>query len=207
MRIADLASLPHTARDVAAHLLLSEFEAPSGWPDLRSAREEVDHVLRTGFARAALAGEELVGWIGAVPEYHGRVWELHPLVVQRAYRRRGIGRSLVEALEQEVQVRGGLTITLGTDDEAGMTSLAGVDLYTDVPGHLRELRDLGRGHPFLFYRRLGFVVTGVVPDANGAGKPDIYMSKRVSDGGASSSSRQAGVPRSVAPDERGRASF
>jgi aminoglycoside 6'-N-acetyltransferase I len=36
---------------------------------------------------------------------------------------------------------------------------------------------LGRGHPFLFYRRLGYVVTGVMPDANGAGLPDIYMSK------------------------------
>jgi len=101
------------------------------------------------------------------------------MVVQRAYRRRGIGRLLVGALEQEVRHRGGLTITLGTDDDSGMTSLTGVDLYTDVPRHIRELRDLGRGHPFLFYLRLGFVVTGVMPDANGPGKPDIYMSKPV----------------------------
>ena len=39
------------------------------------------------------------------------------------------------------------------------------------------LRDLGRSHPFLFYRKLGYVVTGVMPDANGRGRPDIYMSK------------------------------
>ena len=70
-----------------------------------------------------------------------------------------------------------LTITLGTDDDSGMTSLAGVDLYSDVPRHIAELRDLGRSHPFLFYRKLGFVVTGVMPDANGPGRPDIYMSK------------------------------
>ena len=184
MRVVDLALLPPAAHDRAAEMLVSEFEAPSGWPDFASARAEVEHVLGAGFARAALMGEELVGWIGALPEYHGRVWELHPLVVLRAHRRHGIGRTLVDALEREVQARGGLTITLGTDDDAGMTSLSDVDLYADVPGHLRDLRDLGRGHPFLFYRRAGYVVTGVVPDANGRGKPDIYMCKRVSDGAA-----------------------
>jgi aminoglycoside 6'-N-acetyltransferase I len=50
-----------------------------------------------------------------------------------------------------------------------------------VPGHISALRDLGRGHPFLFYRRLGYVVTGVMPDANGRGRPDIYMSKSLSE--------------------------
>lgn len=183
MRIIDLAFESQALHDSAAKLLVSEFEAPSGWPDFETAREEVARVLREGFARAALVGDDLAGWIGGLPEYHGRVWELHPLVVRREYRRRGVGRALVAALEQEVQLRGGLTITLGTDDDAGMTSLAGVDLYPDVPGHLRELRDLGSSHPFLFYRRLGFVATGVIPDANGRGRPDIYMSKRVPERG------------------------
>jgi len=36
-----------------------------------------------------------------------------------------------------------------------------------------------RGHPYIFYRRLGFVIVGVLPDANGPGKPDIFMAKRV----------------------------
>jgi aminoglycoside 6'-N-acetyltransferase I len=195
VRVVDLTSRSEALHDAAAQMLVSEFAAPSGWPDSESARAEVTRVLREGFARAALDGEQLVGWIGALPEYHGRVWELHPLVVRREHRRRGIGRILVAALEQEVRARGGLTITLGTDDDAGMTSLADVDLYTDVPGHLRELRDLGRGHPFLFYRRLGFVVTGVMPDANGPGRPDIYMSKRVSDGAASITSSNSPAQR------------
>jgi hypothetical protein len=30
------------------------------------------------------------------------------------------------------------------------------------------------------YQKLGFVIVGVMPDANGPGKPDIYMAKRVS---------------------------
>ncbi|MGH7575687.1 MAG: GNAT family N-acetyltransferase, partial [Longimicrobiales bacterium] len=69
------------------------------------------------------------------------------------------------------------TLTLGTDDDSGMTSLAGADLYQDLPQQIAGLRDLGDEHPFLFYQKLGYVVTGVMPDANGRGRPDIYMSK------------------------------
>jgi aminoglycoside 6'-N-acetyltransferase I len=54
-----------------------------------------------------------------------------------------------------------------------------VDLYADLPRCMAELRDLGRGHPFVFYRKLGYVVTGVMPDANGRARPDIFMSKRI----------------------------
>ena len=179
MTIVDLALQPGSIRDAAAEFLVAEFDAPSGWRDRASATSEVARVLRDGFARAVVEDGRLAGWVGALPEYNGRVWELHPIVVQRAYRRRGVGRLLVAALEKEVRHRGGLTITLGTDDDSGMTSLTDVDLYADVPRHIRELRDLGRGHPFLFYLQLGFVVTGVMPDANGPGKPDIYMSKPV----------------------------
>jgi len=35
--------------------------------------------------------------------------------------------------------------------------------------------------PFEFYQKCGFVIVGVVPDANGLGKPDILMAKRVAE--------------------------
>ena len=175
----DLARQSDDVQRQAAALLVDGFEAPRGWPCLPSAVDELRRVLQDGFARAALDGEILLGWIGGLPEYHGRVWELHPLVVRREYRRRGIGRRLVEAFEDEAAARGALTLTLGTDDDSGMTSLSDVNLYDNLPERIRELRDLGRCHPFLFYQRLGYVVTGVVPDANGRGRPDIYMSKAV----------------------------
>jgi len=84
---------------------------------------------------------------------------------------------LVAAFESEARNRGALTVTLGTDDNTDMTSLSGVDLYRDRPRHLAEIHDLGRGHLFAFYLNVGFVITGVMPDANGPGRPDIYMSK------------------------------
>lgn len=144
---------------------------------MKAAAVEVERVTREGFGLAALEEDRLLGWVGGLPEYDGRVWELHPIVVARGHRLRGVGRALVSAFEAEARQRGALTFTLGTDDDGDQTSVAGVDLYNDLPRHLAELHDLGGSHPFLFYRRLGYIVTGVMPDANGPGSPDIYMSK------------------------------
>jgi aminoglycoside 6'-N-acetyltransferase I len=177
MNIIDLASMPDSGREEAASLLVKHFDEPPGWPEVESAREEVARVLRDGFARAMLDSGIVIGWVGGLPEYGGRVWELHPIVVHADFRKKGIGRALVAAFESEAQKRGALTVTLGTDDTAGMTSLAGVDLYSDLPRRLADVRDLGREHPFGFYLKLGYVITGVMPDANGPGRPDIYMSK------------------------------
>jgi len=76
-------------------------------------------------------------------------------------------------------MRGVLTVKVGTDDDSGMTSLSGVDLFSNVPRHISELRDPGRNHPFLSYRKLGFIVNGVMPDASGLGRPDMYLSKPI----------------------------
>jgi aminoglycoside 6'-N-acetyltransferase I len=70
------------------------------------------------------------------------------------------------------------SLFVGSDDELGQTSLAGIDLYPDVIAHLSRLENL-RGHPIGFYQRLGYHVIGVMPDANGFGRPDIYLSKRL----------------------------
>ena len=175
--LADLAAQPSHVRRQAATLLVEGFDRPSGWPTVDVATREVDSVLRRGFAFAAFEEGVLLGWIGGLPQYDGRVWELHPLVVRPQRRLRGVGRALVGAFEDEARRRDALTFTLGTDDDADQTSLSGISLYGDIPRHIAELHDLGSRHPFLFYRRLGYVVTGIMPDANGPGRPDICMSK------------------------------
>jgi aminoglycoside 6'-N-acetyltransferase I len=82
-------------------------------------------------------------------------------------------------LEERVRERGALTLYLGTDDDgtAPGTSAGGVELYPDPLEHAARLEVFD--HPVGFYERLGFVVVGVIPDANGPGKPDIWMAKRV----------------------------
>src|SRR5205823_15100320 len=97
MNIVDLANEPEIAREQAAALLVEHFVEPLGWPDLDTARAEVELVLRQGFARAMVESERVLGWVGGLPEYDGRVWELHPMVVDRDFRWQGIGRALAEA--------------------------------------------------------------------------------------------------------------
>lgn len=164
----------------AAELLVDGFREdwPNAWPDLESALEEASEC--TGGDRSAwIARDEdghVVGWIGAIRMYDGKVWELHPMVVRRDLRGCGIGRALVDELAHQARAEGVLTLFLGTDDENNGTTLGGADLFPGVLDKLRELRDLGR-HPFTFYQRMGFEVAGVVPDANGPGKPDILMAR------------------------------
>lgn len=166
----------------AAELLIEGFREhwPDAWPDLASARDEVREALEPGkLCRAAIDEDgKLLGWVGGISGYDGNVWELHPLVVDPAHQGQGVGRALVQDLEEQVRERGGLTLWVGSDDEDGMTSLAHVDLYADLPGQLARVQNL-KGHPFEFYQKCGFVIAGVVPDANGRGKPDILMAKRV----------------------------
>jgi aminoglycoside 6'-N-acetyltransferase I len=182
MTIIDLAKEDAGLVQQCAELLVEGFRvmAPNSWTTMDEALLELHECLvENQICRVAVAEDGVVlGWIGARPSYHGRVWELHPLVVRPARQRQGIGRSLVLDLEAQVKERGGLTISLGTDDESNLTSLGGVDLYPDPLAHLRHIHNR-RGHPFEFYQKLGFVMIGVLPDANGFGKPDIFMAKRV----------------------------
>ena len=89
-----------------------------------------------------------------------------------------VGRALVADLERLVAARGALTLQLGSDDEDDMTSLGGADLYDDLWARIRDIQDR-KGHPFAFYRKLGYTIIGVIPDANGRGKPDILMARRI----------------------------
>ncbi len=109
--------------------------------------------------------------------------ELHPLVVDPTSQRHGVGRALVAALEARAKADGYLAIHLGADDEVGGTSLFGADAFPDALAKLAAIQPTPLGHPFFFYRRLGYEPVGLIPDANGFGKPDILMSKRLSGAG------------------------
>ena len=167
--------------DQAARLLFDAFRGRTeDWQSIESAREEVLASAAPDRISRLLVSESgtVLGWIGGIPSYGGRVWEVHPLVVSGSHRRRGIGRTLVGDLERLVALRGALTLWAGSDDENSETTLSGTDLYPDIPGAIQRIRNL-RHHPYEFYLRLGFRIAGVLPDANGRGKPDIFLAKRV----------------------------
>ena len=170
-----------------AQLLLDTFRGRTDeWQDLASARDEVFASLEEGRISRILLDHtgDVIGWIGAIPSYGGHVWEVHPLVVRESDRQRGIGRALLEDLEQLAAARGALTLWVGSDDEHNETTMGGVNLYEDIPKAIRGIRNL-RHHPYEFYVRVGFTVAGVLPDANGRGKPDIFLAKAVGGAGRS----------------------
>jgi aminoglycoside 6'-N-acetyltransferase I len=178
--IEDLTATDDARVEDAARLLHAAFSPLGVWTTLSEARDEVlQSIGPDRVSRVALATEgAVIGWIGAIREYDGLVWQLHPIVVDEAWRRQGVGRALVLDLEEFLTARGGLTLWAGSDDLAGETSLGGVDLYSALPATLDTVHSWG-SHPLPFYRRLGFHVIGVMPDANGLGRPDIFLGKRL----------------------------
>jgi aminoglycoside 6'-N-acetyltransferase I len=182
MKISTLTIANEALIRQTAQLLVDAFREhwPDAWPTLDAGMDEVREMLEAErICRVAVDDDgNLLGVIGGIPGYDGHVWELHPLVVQPRFQGGGIGRALIEDFEEQVRQRGGLTITLGTDDEDNMTSLSNVNLYEETWEKIRNIRNF-KTHPFEFYQKMGYVITGVVPDANGIGKPDILMSKRV----------------------------
>ena len=182
MRIVDLHHEDMSAISQVAALLIEGFAThwPEAWPDMESALEEVQESFGTDrISRIALdENDTVVGWIGGMSQYDGHVWELHPLVVRVNQQGKGIGCALVADFEERVKECGGLTITLGTDDVSQQTSLSGINLFPDVWEHIAKIRNL-KHHPYEFYQKLGYAIVGVMPDANGPGKPDILMAKSI----------------------------
>jgi len=169
-------------RDEAAQVLnIALAPLSMAYREIEAAKAEVDTFFDDPerFALAAIEDGHVAGWIGAICAYdHG--WELHPLCVHPTHQRRGLGRLLVRALEDAGRAENIRTIYLGADDEFAGTTAAGVDLFTDLASHIRNIEVTGSGaHPLAFYRKVGFSVVGLLPDVNGPGKPDILLAKRV----------------------------
>ena len=180
MRVTDLSPRQEKAVEQAASLLVGEFREhwSEAWPTMDAALRTVRESFGPDpISRAAIDDDgHVIGWIGGIRQYKGKVWELHPLVVRSDYQRKGIGRALVSDLERQAREGGGITLWVGTDDMNNMTSLGEADLYPNLLEHLSTIENL-KGHPYEFYQKLDFTIVGVMPDANGLGRPDIFMAK------------------------------
>ena len=179
MEIVKFNTLNNFQRTQAAQILTDEI--PEGWETLSDAEKEIEECEEnpehTLFA--AMQGDEVVGWAGLESQYDGRVFELHPLVVRGDMQGKGIGTKLLKFIEKTAKEKGGTVMILGASDEnyGGETSFANVDLYENL--HEKLANFTPGTHQAAFYLKCGYTVTGVTPDAYGAGKPDIHMAKKL----------------------------
>lgn len=177
IQIENMNQLPPAQMIRAAQMLTQQL--PNGWATLEEAMEEIkERLIPENTLLAAVEKGEVVGWGGILaPIYGGNVFELHPLVVEGSHQKKGIGRALVQALEQAAREQGGLTIYLGSDDDQGegKTSMAKVDLYQNLSAQMANFTP--GGHAAGFYLKMGYKLIGVMPDASGLGKPDLFFGK------------------------------
>lgn len=177
MKIVNMNQLNENQINQAAQILTDSL--PKGWETFQDAMDEIEErLIPKNTLLVAIEYNEVLGWGGILaPSYDGNVFELHPLAVRQDKRNQGIGKQLVIALEDEARNQGGKTIHLGADDEDNETSFSSADLYDDLPSKINNFE--AGTHQAGFYFKLGYKIIGVMPDANGMGKPDIYFGKRL----------------------------
>ena len=180
MKIVNMNTLNRVQQTQAAQILVDELSM--GWSTLAEALHEINERWKDekdAVFLAAIENDEVIGWCGILPHYDGNVFELHPLAVRHDWQRKGVGSSLVKEIENIARSKGGLVIWVGADDDkpGGETSFANADLFDDFPKRIKEFNP--GSHQSAFYMKQGYKIIGVMPDADGPGKPDIFLAKRL----------------------------
>ncbi len=180
--MADIVDLDIADAQLVERLANITFEAfkenaPEWVPTIDLARAQVLAAGGSGrLGRVLMAQGEALGWIGIIKGR--RVWEIHPIAIALEHQYSGLGHLLVEDVAQIGKNAGALTLFAGTGDEVGTTNLFGLDLYDDPSAALKNLKATGR-NPFEFWQNAGFTVVGLMPDAEGRGKPGIHLARRL----------------------------
>jgi aminoglycoside 6'-N-acetyltransferase I len=171
VRLAEAASVLFRA----AARVSSVFPAPEA-----ALGELLELTRRAGsFTFVALnLNSEVCGLVAASPRAASAVLEVYPLAVDPPFQRRGVGRALLRALESAALRRGFTTLLLAVDDEIGQTSLAGRTLFPDPLAPMTRFIPPA-SHPSAFLKRLGFALTGVIPEAAGPGRPQLWFAKSI----------------------------
>lgn len=166
-----------TLNDIQSCAKLLEIAFPHAYT-VDEAMTEIEDLVNNQVVLVYDLENTVVGFIGAIEQYKGFTYELHPLVVDKAYQYQGIGKQLVDTLEQSLVSRGIYNVYLGTDDEFFQTSLSDKPIDGDLFESIKTIKNY-RKHPYEFYLKQGFKIVGVIPDANGECKPDIIMAKKL----------------------------
>lgn len=149
--------------------------------DAPQSKETILHLLK-GKNRLFIAeeSERVIAFVGVLRHVFPYAYQIEPLIVKEPFRGQGVGGRLLELIEFKLKDEGVRTLFITGPDTTGETSLYNKDLF-DGEGIVHHLSTVDYGHEALsFYTKRGYQVSGVIPEANGAGKPEIMLAKRIS---------------------------
>ena len=165
----------------AAMILTEAFPLAGMWPDLdeEKAIEEVNECISGDNICIGLKiNNKLIGWIGLRPMYE-KTWELQPIAIRPEFQGKGYGKILLNKLEKIAREKGIIGIFAGSDDETGKTSLSEIEINGEnVLEAIKNIKNF-KNHPYEFYLKCGFNIVGIIPNANGPKKPDIWLWKDI----------------------------
>jgi len=165
----------------AVNLLIEAFSGIGMWPDLdeKEAEETVNECIEDGKICIGIKKEEeLIGWIG-LREMYEKTWELHPMAISTKYKGKGYGKILLTELENIAYEKGIIGIMAGSDDQNFKTSLSDKDITeNNIFEEIKNIKNYDN-HPYEFYKKCGYSIVGIIPNANGVNKPDIWLWKDI----------------------------
>jgi aminoglycoside 6'-N-acetyltransferase I len=165
----------------AAIILLETFPKTNMWTDINEkiAFETVNECIKDDNISIGIKiDNHLIGWIGIRPMYD-KTWELHPIVIKHEFQNMGYGRILINEIEKIAIEKGIIGIMLGSDDESNKTSLSEKEITGEnIFQEIKNIRNYNR-HPYEFYKKCGYCIVGIIPNANGHNKPDILLWKDI----------------------------
>lgn len=165
----------------AAEILLETFKKANMWPTLD--KEEAFATVEESVSEEKICigikvDNQLIGWTGLIPMYE-KTWELHPIAVKNEFQGKGYGKILLNELEKTARQKGIIGIFAGSDDETGKTSLSEKEITgKNIFDEIRNIKNY-KNHPYEFYIKCGYSIIGMIPNANGANKPDIWLWKDI----------------------------
>jgi aminoglycoside 6'-N-acetyltransferase I len=120
----------------------------------------------------------LIGMAGIRPMYK-KTWELHPMAIKNEYQGKGYGKILLNKIEEIGNKNGIIGIVVGSDDETNKTSLSEKEINGEnIFEEIMNIKNY-KNHPYEFYKKCGYSIVGIIPNANGQNKPDIWLWKDI----------------------------
>ena len=165
----------------AEKILLETFPKANMWLNIteNKALETINECIdKENICIGMKKGEELIGLVGLRPMYD-KTWELHPMAIKPEFQRKGYGKILLNELEKIAQKRGIIGIVAGSDDETNKASLSENEIIKEnIFDKIKNIKN-NKNHPYEFYQKCGYVIIGIIPNANGLNKPDIWLWKDI----------------------------